>query len=324
MTKLLVSSPPHWHDKSSEAKIHFQLILALIPAIIYSIYTYQMHAVRIITLAISSAVIFEILIRTLFKKRPTPSDGSAILIGLLLALLLPPNVPYWLVIIAIFLAIFIGREIFGGLGSNPMNPVLIGWAICNLSWPSILNENLASVNYDLSFSFRYPLTLLKKGGADMISDLKIGDLLLGKQIGGIGAAAIIFLIIGGIYLLVRKVIPWEISLSFTLGLLLMASLFWLSDSTIHANPLFHLFTGNAIFGIFFLAIDFPSSPFNRWGMIAFGFGCGFLTIILRIWSIYADGVIFAILIMNLFTPMLDRIKKKPQKIKLLQMKRGTQ
>jgi electron transport complex protein RnfD len=309
---LIVSSPPHWHKNISISKIHLHLIIALLPALVFGIYTFGFHAVRVISLSVATAVLSELIIRRMFKKPMSLFDGNAILIGVLFAMILPPSVPYWLIIIGAFLCVFIGKEIFGGLGSNPLNPVLVGWAITRISWPVYFNLDLASVNYDLGFSFRYPLAVLKKGGVDFISDFKLLDLFLGKQVGGIGSIAILLLLIGGIYLLIRGIISWEIPIFFFIGVLVTSSLFWLIDGHQYASPLFHLTTGNLMLGIFFLSTDFSSSPFNRWGMIGFGFGCGFMTIILRIWSIYPDGVFFAILIMNLFTPLLDNIKKRPE------------
>ncbi len=319
--KLVVSSPPHWHVRLTEAKIHLDFIIALVPAVVFALITYGMSAARVISLAAATAVISEILIRKLFNKAQTFTNGSAFLIGLVFALLLPAGVPYWLVIIGAFLCIFIGREIFGGLGSNPLNPVLVGFAIIEISWPGYLNLNLAGAGYHLGYDFHYPLTMLKEGGTAVISHLHLFDLLLGKQVGGIGAAAVLLLLLGGLYLLYRRVITWEIPLSFALGVIIMSSLFWIANSTTYANPLFHLLTGNVMLGIFFLATDYPGSPFNKWGMLAFGLGCGFLTVILRVWSIHADGVVYAVLIMNLFTPLLDRIKRQPKPLKVSYMEK---
>lgn len=321
--RLVVSSSPHWHVKLTEGKIHLDFILALIPAVIFAVFTYGVHAARVIALATATAVISEILIRRLFKKEVTITNGSAFLTGLLFALLLPPGVPFWVVITGSFLCIFIGKELFGGLGSSPLNPVLVGWAITQISWSRYFDLNMGAVNYDLGFNFHYPLTMLQKGGAEAIAEFNLLDLLLGKQVGGIGAAAILLLFIGGIYLLLRKRIPWETPVSFAAGVVIMAAIFWLADPTVYANPLFHLFTGNVMIGIFFLSTDYSSSPFRRWGMVAFGLGCGFLTVILRAWSVYPDGVIFAILIMSLFTPLLDKLKSKPKFINISYMEKST-
>ncbi len=319
--KLVVSSPPHWHEKLTVSKIHYNFILALLPAVIYAIFTYGMPAVRVMTLAVATAVIADILIRLAFRKPVTATDGSAFLIGLLFALILPPSVPYWFVIIGSFLCITIGKEIFGGLGSNPLNPVLVGWAILHISWPGYLNFNLAVANYNLDFPLHYPLTMLKNGGSELISGCNFLDLLLGKQVGGMGAAAVLLILIGGIYLLLRKIISWEIPFFFAVGVVVMSAVFWLSNSAVYANPLFHLLTGNVMIGMFFLATDYASSPFNKWGMIVFGLGIGVLTVILRTLSVYPDGVIFAILIMNLFTPLLDRIKNNPKPLAINHIER---
>ena len=319
--KLVVSSSPHWHGKFTVSKIHYNFIVALLPAAIFALFNYGMHAARVMALAVATALIADIIIRLSFRKTVTATDGSAFLIGLLFALILPPSVPFWLVIIGSFLCILIGKEIFGGLGSNPLSPVLVGWAILHISWPGYLNFNLAAANYNLDFPLHYPLTMLKNGGTELISDFNFLDLLLGKQVSGMGAAAILLVLIGGIYLLLRKIITWEIPLSFAAGVLIMSFIFWLSNSVTYANPLFHLVTGNVMIGMFFLATDYSSSPFNRWGMIVFGLGCGVLTIILRAWSIYPDGVLFAILIMNLFTPLLDRIKNKPKSLEISHIER---
>jgi electron transport complex protein RnfD len=319
--KLIVSSPPHWRVKLTEGKIHLDFIIALVPAVLFGVFTYGMYAARVIALSIATAVISEILIRKLFKKSSTFSDGHSFLVGLVFALVLPPTVPYWLVIIGAFMCIFAGKELFGGLGSSPLNPVLVGWAITWISWPSYLNYNMAAVNFDLGFNFHYPLSMLKNGGAGAIQDLNLLDLLLGQQVGGIGAAAILLLFIGGLYLLVRRVVSWEIPVSFLAGALIMSAVFWAANPTAYANPLFHLLTGNLMIGIFFLATDYSSSPFNRWGMIIFGLGCGFLVIILRVWSIHVDGVLFALLIMSLFTPLLDKLKKRTATIKAFHMEK---
>jgi Na+-translocating ferredoxin:NAD+ oxidoreductase subunit D len=319
--KLVVSSPPHWHVKLTESRIHLDFIIALIPATLFGLFVYGIYAAQVIALAVSTAVISEVLLRKLFKKSQTFTDGSAFLIGLLFALILPPGVPYWLVIVGAFLCIFIGKELFGGLGSHPLNPVLVGWAITQISWPGYLNINLAAAKYDLGYTFHYPLLMLKKGGTGAIADLKLLDLILGKQVAGIGAAAILLVFLGGIYLLLRRRIPWEIPLFYAVGVIIMASVFWAANPTAFANPLFHLVTGNIMMGIFFLSTDYSSSPFNRWGMVVYGLGCGFLTIILRAWSIHLYSVPYALLIMSLFTPLLDRIKRKPKPIQVFYLEK---
>jgi electron transport complex protein RnfD len=307
--KLIVSNPPHWHAGVSEKRIFMDFTLALLPALFYAVLLYGIDAVRVVSLSVSTIILWEIFFNKLFKKRIQTLNGNAIYYGLLFALILPPSVPWWFIIIGGFLIIFIGREIFGGIGCNPFNPVLVGFAILRISWPVYLNYNLASVNYPVDFDIHFPLTVFKNGGFHLLSDFKSLDLLLGKQVGGMGAAAIFLILIGGLYLLVRKRISWEIPFFFILGILSMSAAFWLINPGESANPIFHLLTGNAMICIFFMANDYSSSPVNFWGKVIFGLGCGFLTVIFRVWSIHGDGVVFALLIMNLFTPLLDKIKK---------------
>lgn len=312
--KYVVSSSPHWHSGRSESAAHFTMILTLVPAVIFGIVMFGAHALRVVALSVATAMISEMAIRRMFRRASSLEDGSAILIGLLFAMLLPPSVPFWLVIVGSFLSILIGKEIFGGLGSNPLHPALVGWAILRISWPWYLDFNLMMANYDLSFDFHYPLTVLKSGGAEALGQFKLVGLLLGKQVGGIGATAIFLLLIGGIYLIIRRLIPWEIPVFFFGGVMVLSGLFWMLGKDQFANPLFHLLTGNVMLGAFFLATDYGSTPVRRWGRILFGFGCGIFVVILRVWSVYPDGVVFAVLMMNLCTPLLDRIGNKPKPI----------
>lgn len=320
--KLIVSSPPHWHSGSSEKKINLDFIIGLIPALIHSLYFFGMHAARVIALCVAVAILSEVILRKIFKNNIGPFNGSAVYLGILFSMLLPPTSPYWIVIFGVFLSVFIGREIFGGIGSNPFSPVLVGMAILELSWPSHLNVNLSSVNYNLGFDFHSPLTALKSAGADYTSKFSLFELGIGHQVGGIGSVAIIFLFIGGIYLLIRKVIRWEIPLYFALGVIGMAAVFRAIDPHSFALPWFHLVTGNVMIGMFFLSTDYASSPFSNPGKIIFGLGCGIFTVLFRILSVHEDGVIYAILIMNLFTPMLDKLVGGPKMLKTAYFGRG--
>lgn len=310
--KLVVSSSPYRRVKLTEGRIHLDFIIALIPAILYALYTYGMFGLRVIALAAATALASDILLRKLFKRPPAFTDFSSLLVGILFALILPPTVPYWVVIIGSFLCVSLGKELFGGQGSNPLNPVLVGWAVSWISWPHYFDYNISAVQFNLPFDYHFPLTMLKKGGTAAIEQFNNLDLLLGQQVGGIGAAAILFLFIGGVYLLVRRVVTWEIPAAYILGIIILSVIFRAGDSQLYAGPLFHLLTDNVMIGVFFLSTDYSSAPFSRRGKIAFGLGAGFLTVILRAWSWHVDGVFFAILIMNLFTPLLDQLNPKPK------------
>jgi electron transport complex protein RnfD len=309
-TKRLIFSPaPHIHSGASISGTMMTFIIALLPALIFGISSYGMHAARVVAVAVGGAMASEWLIQRLFKRPVTVSDGSAALTGLLLALLLPPSVPWWLVLMGSFISILVGKQIFGGTGGNPFNPVLIGWAVMRISWYDYINFDIAMVGYDVPFSIKYPLSVLKWSGAKA-AQFPLVDLLMGKQIGGIGSVAVLLLLIGGLFLILRGVISWRIPVFFLIGTALAASLFWLVDSARYADPLFHLLTGNVMMGAFFLATDHSSSPVNGLAMILFGLGCGIFIVLFRVWSVYPDGVVFAILIMNILNPLLDKIRPR--------------
>ncbi len=307
---LIVSPAPHVHSGASYQGAIRAFIIALVPAMVYAVVLYGVHAARVIALSTATAMASEALIRRFFKVPSTLHDGSALLTGLLLALLLPPGVPWWLVVTGSFVAILVGREIFGGRGGSPFNPVLVGWAAVRISWSDYLDLNFAMVNYSLDFSIEYPLGVLKKAGAAGVEGFPYIDLLLGRQVGGMGAAAVGLILAGGLFLIIRGVISWRIPIAFLAGVAGTAALFRLAGGSAYAGPLFHLLVGNVMIGAFFLATDYSSSPVNRTAMVIYGVGCGFFTVLFRIWSIYPDGVVFAVLIMNILNPLLDRIRPR--------------
>ncbi|MBC8231884.1 RnfABCDGE type electron transport complex subunit D, partial [bacterium] len=306
---LTVSSPPHWHTGQKISKVIYGLMIALIPAVIMGIVNYRMHAVRVIAVAIVSAMVAEAIMQYAMKKPLSLPDGSAALSGLLLALILPASTPWWLVAVGSAVGIIIGKQIFGGLGGYPFNPVIIGWAIVRISWPGHLNFDDVLVNFSW-VGDAYPLTTLKTSGAAALSKFSYVDLFLGKQLGGIGAAATLWLIIGGLFAIVRGYIPWRIPVSFILGVFLVSGLYWLIDKNQYASPVFHILTGSVMIGAFFLATDSTTSPVNNWAMVLFGLGCGILTVIIRLYGKYPDGVAFAILLMNMLNPLLDKIRPR--------------
>ena len=307
-TNLILSPAPHIHWGSNLSAHMYTIVIALLPVVIFSVTRYGMDALRVVSLAVGSAMLIEALILLMFRKPVDITDGSAMVTGLIFALLLPPTVPWWLVVVGCFVCILIGKMIFGGIGGNPFNPSLIGWAAVRLSWYDHINFDIAMINYDLNFSAAYPLSVLKNSGFDAVSKIWSNNgLFMGDQIGGIGTAMILLVVAGGIILLVRGVITWEIPLFFIAGTAIGALLFWSADSSKYADPLFHILTGNVMFGAFFLATDFASSPVNRIPKIIFALGCGIFTIIFRVWSKYPDGVVFAILLMNIINPLIDKI-----------------
>ena len=307
---LILSPAPHVHRGETVSTVMYTFAIALLPAVVWSISLYGMHAARVIAMAVACAMAFDWGIQKAFRTTVTIEDGSAMFTGLLFALLLPPSVPWWLVVVGVGMTILVGRQLFGGMGGNPFSPALVGWAIIRVSWPDYLNFDLAMVHYDLPFSIHYPLAALRSGGAGAIESFPLVDLLLGQQVGGMGAAPVGLVLLGGLFLIVRGVLSWRIPVAFIVGVAATAGLFYLQDSATYACPGFHILTGNVMLGAFFLATDFPSSPVGRLPMIIFGLGCGALTVLFRVWSVHPDGVVFAILLMNIGNPLIDKLRPK--------------
>ena len=309
--KLLVGShAPHWHNGSSISAKSCHIMLAALPAVIMGIYRYGIPAVGVLAFSISSAMLWELLMNFLTKRPASIGDGNAAVIGLLFAMLLPATTPLWLVLVGTFLAVVVGKQIFGGIGCNPLNPPLVAIAIIMLSWKSLLDFNETLVNYDLGFYMVYPLGAVKHFGASVSAEYCISGLLMGQHSGGIGTIFGIGLIIGGLYLIVRGHIRWEISLSFLAGIFITALLFNISDPDKYVGPIFHLVTGYTLIGAFFLATEDSSSPVNFIPMLIYGVCAGILTVLIRNIGAFVDGVVFAILMMNVANPLLDKIRPK--------------
>jgi Na+-translocating ferredoxin:NAD+ oxidoreductase subunit D len=309
--KLFVSShAPYWHNGSSIAEKSYNIMLAALPAVLLGIFQYGAPALGVVTFSIACAMIWELIMNFVMRRPVSIGDGNAAVIGLMLAMLLPAATPWWVVLIGTFLAIVVGKQIFGGIGSNPLNPALVAIAMIFLSWKGILNFDEALVDYELGFSMLYPLATLKHFGVETVSEYGVGALLMGCHTGGIGSTFGLGLIIGGIYLILRGFIRWEITVSFLVGVFITALLFHIADPTAYAGPVFHLFTGYTLIGAFFLATEDSSSPVNLIPMLLYGALAGLLTVLIRNIGAMVDGVVFAILMLNCANPLLDKIRPK--------------
>jgi electron transport complex protein RnfD len=268
-------------------------------------------ALGVISLAISSAILWELLFTTVAKRPATVGNGNAALIGLLLGMVLPASSPWWLVLVGTFLAIVMGIQIFGGIGANPFNPVALAVAILMVSYSVHLDFDAGLVNFTLDFpSVTDPLADLKAFGPAAVAQLSPVDLFMGRQVGGLGTTCGLALTLGGIYLILRGFIRWEISVAFIAGVFVSAALFNMADPARYASPLFHLLTGYTLFGAFFLATESSSSPVNFIPMLLYGAIGGVMTVLIRNIGAYVDGVIFAILLINLINPLVDKIRPK--------------
>lgn len=310
-SKLLVSShAPYWHNGSGIAVKSYNIMLAAVPAVLLGIFQYGAPALGVVAFSIACAMIWELIMNKIMGRPVSIGDGNAAVIGLMMAMLLPAATPWWVVLIGTFLAIVVGKQIYGGIGCNPLNPALVAIAMLFLSWKGIMDFNEALLNYELGFPMTYPLSTLKYFGVEAVWNFSIGGLLMGQQIGGIGSTFGLGLIIGGIYLILRGFIRWEISLSFLVGVFFTAWIFNAANPDVYAGPFFHLFTGYTLIGAFFLLTEDSSSPVNFIPMLLYGALAGILTVLIRNIGAMVDGVVFAILMLNLANPLLDKIRPK--------------
>lgn len=305
---LTVSHAPFWHDGKDISTRSVNLIFAAMFSVVPGIFIYGIPAVSVVCLAVGSAMAWELLMNIITRRQHTIGDGNAALYGLIFGMLCPATVPWWFVITGTFITIIIGKQVFGGIGANPFHPALIGIAIISISWGDMLDFNDTLSTYDFSYSMIYPLTAFKYFGAGAVENFTFSGLLLGKQAGGIGTTFNLGLFAGGFYLLVRGFIRWEISISFLAGIFLTALIFSISAPDSYAGPVFHLFTGYTVIGAFFIATDDSSSPVNLIPMFIYGAGGGVMTVLIRNLGAHVDGVVYAIILMNLFNPVIDKIR----------------
>jgi electron transport complex protein RnfD len=285
----------------------FAILLAMVPAAAMSVGNFGMPALRVMALSMSAAVLAEAACHRFMGRNSDIADLHAFTVGLSFAFLLPASAPWWLVVFGSAASIVLGKMIFGPLGGSPFCAPLIGWAICRISWPVFMDVDASMLTMDLT----YPLGQLKNFGlnAVMITDTK--QLFIGKQLGGLGAVQAAGVLLGGVFLVVKKHISSIIPVGVISGVLLTAGLFNMLIPGVYATPAFHLLTGSTLFGAFFLATDGPSSPNRQIPMLLFGLLIGMMIVIIRVYGTYPDGVPFAILIANLFTPAFERIRPRP-------------
>ena len=246
------------------------------------------------------------------ERHSTWNDGTALVSGVLLACLLPATAPFWLVIIAAFCAITFGKMAFGGYGANPVSTVCVGWAMVFVSFPIYMDPNAMLLQTD----FIDPLVRLKYFGPDFMEhSVSFTDLLLGKQIGALGASQNLAVILGGVYLLARGVIRMEVVISFIAGILLLGGILNICSPEQYVNPFYHLLTGTTLFCAFFLATDFACTPDRSIGMWLYGLIGGMLVVVIRTYGIYTDGAPFAVMLINLLSPYFAMIQPKPFGVK---------
>jgi len=309
-----VSTPPHLHSGDSLRKMHLETILALVPAMFAGWFYFGWPALLIILISSATAVLTEYLWQKAIGREVTITDGSALITGILVGLLLTADNPWWTAVVGAGVAILVGKQLFGGVGSHPFNSALVGWTFLSLSYKDLMASfPMPNPRFLLApgeFLASPGLVTFKDGGVDEIVDLPWKDFFLGNVPGEIGTVCVLAILLGGIYLLYRRRITWHIPLAFIASAWIFAFIFWQIDPETYAPPTFHLLTGWILLGAFFLAPEKGTCPVTTPGMILYGVGCGVITMIIRFWGSYVEGVAFAVLLMNSATPLLDRIKPR--------------
>lgn len=318
---IIVSASPHVHSERTSRTLMYDVVIALVPAFLVSLYVFGISALITTAAAVVSCLLFEYLIQKyLMKTGVTIGDGSALITGILLAFNLPAGLPVWMVFVGGLVAIGIAKLSFGGLGFNIFNPALVGRVFLLVSfpvqmtlWPTAVENNTRMVD---AVTGATTLGMIKDGVqyGETMSQISSRipshmDMLLGVTSGSLGEMSALALILGGIYLIIRKVITWHIPVTVLGTIALMTGIFWWMDPETYANPLIHVLAGGAILGAFYMATDLVTSPVTRKGMVVFAIGIGVITVVIRLFGSYPEGISFAILIMNAFVPLINRYFK---------------
>ncbi len=324
---LILSSSPHIHDNQSVRKIMLKVIAALLPASAAGVFFFGFPAAGVILLTLASCVAAEAIWFFLAKRPLSPlRDCSAALTGLILALNLPPATPWWVCVLGGFISIWVGKQVFGGLGHNPFNPALVARVALLIALPAALTTwtptELERCKSDFELStYATPLgqaTMLKTTAtphgsahgdiyAELTTDSAYFDYFIGNRGGSLGETSCLALLIGGIALMLMKLIKWQIPLVFIGTVAAFTATVHFFAPTMTPPALFHLMTGGLLLGAFFMATDMVTSPMTTWGCVIFAFGCGVITCVIRIWGSYPEGVSFSILFMNALVPLIDRM-----------------
>lgn len=314
--QVYLSSSPHVHSGGSTSKIMRAVIYSLLPACVVAVYFFGLPALFVLLLAVLGCLVCEAVCQRLMGQPVTVNDGSAVVTGILLALNLPPSSPWWMTLLGAFFAIAIGKQIFGGLGYNLFNPALVARVILLISFPVHMtawtkpNPDPFSLGLD-AVSAATPLGEWKTAvmlTGKMPESMQGGtlDYLIGNMPGCVGEVSALALLAGAVYLFWRKILTWHIPLSYVGSVVVLSGLFWLADPGKYPSPVFHLVTGGLVLGAFYMATDMVTTPVSAGGMVLFGVGCGVLTVVIRLFGGYPEGVSFAILLMNAATPLIDR------------------
>ena len=315
--KLIATSNPHIRGSETTRSIMLDVIIAMLPALAFACFNFGFRALTLTAVSVIGCMFFEWLYRKLMKKSQSIGDLSAVVTGMLLALTCPVHMPYWMILIGDFFAIILVKQLFGGIGKNFINPALGGRAMLVASYAGTMTSwvdpagpkaGLVSAGADI-ITRATPLAMMK-GGAyeELLSTYKVSDMFLGQIPGSVGEVSAAALLIGGIYLIVRKVINWQIPVAY-IGTVAVLSFLFPKAGTGLEWMLYSIFGGGLFLGAFFMATDYATSPVTKKGQLIFGIGCGLFTVMIRYFGSYNEGVCYSIMVMNLLVPLIDKYTK---------------
>jgi electron transport complex protein RnfD len=326
-TRLTVTAAPHIRFQGTVPKIMWTVVIAMLPAFAGSVYFFGWRALTLVGLSVASAVLFDALAQRMFGRRITLADGSAVITGILLAYNLPPGVPWWIPVVGSAFAVVIAKQFFGGLGHNFVNPALAARAFLMVSWPGLMTARWiaprgGTVSGLDAVTTATPLGVLKNaseiagpGGdtAGLLAQAQswpvVGKLFFGNVGGCLGETSALLLIVGGLFLVVVRLIDWRIPLAYIGSVLVLTLVLPGPKHDLLPYLLYHVFGGGLMLGAFFMATDYVTSPITGRGRWIFGVGCGILTVLIRLWGGYPEGVSYSILLMNVATPLIDRLTR---------------
>ena len=312
MDKLIVSPSPHLHTKTSTKSLMRDVVIALLPAVVVSVLYYGWSELLVLGVSVASCVLLEYLItKYLLKTSCTIGDWSAVITGVLLALNLPATTPWWVVFIGAVVAIGIAKMTFGGLGQNLFNPALVGRVFLLISFPTYMTDWTKPQGFITNsivdaYSGATPLGIAKGFGPEATEAMDYLNMLFLNIGGSAGELSAIALLLGFAYLLIRKVIKPYITLSIIATVAVFSGIFWAINPAEYTDPLFNILSGGLLLGAIFMATDYVTSPMSAWGGVVFGVGIGLITMLIRYFGAYPEGVSFAILIMNSVVPLLNK------------------
>ena len=316
--KLIATSNPHIRSNETTRSIMLDVIIAMLPALAFAIFNFGLRALTLTAVSVVACIFWEWLYRKLMKKPQSIGDLSCVVTGMLLAFVCPVHMPYWMIIIGDFFAIVVVKQLFGGIGKNFLNPALAGRAVLLASYagtmtswvdPAAGKAAIIGSNADV-VTTATPLAIMKTGDfAELMATYGVDKMFIGQIPGSLGEVSAVALLIGGAYLIWRKVINWQTPVAYIATVAVLTFLFPKGSASGLEWMLYSIFGGGLFLGAFFMATDYATSPVTKKGQLIFGIGCGLFTVLIRYFGSYNEGVCYSIMVMNLFVPLIDKYTK---------------